>query len=115
MNISELLQQSVNETYHATAGLVGLVDDDRLGWKPESGDNWMTTGQLLAHIQTACGLIARCFVTGDWSVIGKLEADLERIDMFHALGVRIAQLTYNGRNRVGDGRPGPVWTVALAA
>lgn len=32
-----------------------------------------------------------------------LDADLERMDMFHALGVRIVQLTYNGRNRVGDG------------
>jgi membrane dipeptidase len=32
-----------------------------------------------------------------------LEADLERLDTFHALGVRIVQLTYNGRNRVGDG------------
>lgn len=32
-----------------------------------------------------------------------LEADLERMDAFHALGVRIVQLTYNGRNRVGDG------------
>lgn len=32
-----------------------------------------------------------------------LDADLERMDTFHALGVRIVQLTYNGRNRVGDG------------
>lgn len=32
-----------------------------------------------------------------------LEADLERMDAFHALGVRVVQLTYNGRNRVGDG------------
>ncbi|HSM61702.1 MAG TPA: membrane dipeptidase [Longimicrobiales bacterium] len=32
-----------------------------------------------------------------------LGADLERMDAFHALGVRVVQLTYNGRNRVGDG------------
>jgi membrane dipeptidase len=32
-----------------------------------------------------------------------LEADLDRMDTFHALGVRVVQLTYNGRNRVGDG------------
>lgn len=32
-----------------------------------------------------------------------LDADLTRMDTFHALGVRIVQLTYNVRNRVGDG------------
>jgi len=32
-----------------------------------------------------------------------LEADLSRMDTFYSLGVRIVQLTYNGRNRVGDG------------
>jgi membrane dipeptidase len=32
-----------------------------------------------------------------------LGADLGHMDTFHALGVRIVQLTYNVRNRVGDG------------
>jgi len=32
-----------------------------------------------------------------------LGADLDRLDTFHALGLRIVQLTYNVRNRVGDG------------
>ncbi|MGD8321298.1 MAG: membrane dipeptidase [Gemmatimonadota bacterium] len=32
-----------------------------------------------------------------------LGAELERLDTFHALGLRIVQLTYNVRNRVGDG------------
>lgn len=31
------------------------------------------------------------------------EGRLERIDLFHGLGVRIVQLTYNDRNRLGDG------------
>lgn len=31
------------------------------------------------------------------------EGDLSRIDMFHDLGVRVVQLTYNVRNLVGDG------------
>ena len=76
MNIGELLTKQVEDTYGATAGLVALVDDDRLSWKPQSGDNWMTTGQLLKHIETACGLIAQCFVTGDWAVLGKVEAEM---------------------------------------
>lgn len=32
-----------------------------------------------------------------------LERDLSRVDVFHRLGVRIIQLTYNDRNIVGDG------------
>jgi membrane dipeptidase len=32
-----------------------------------------------------------------------LEGRLERLDLFHGLGVRIVQLTYNDRNRLGDG------------
>jgi membrane dipeptidase len=32
-----------------------------------------------------------------------LERDLSRLDLFHRLGVRIIQLTYNNRNLLGDG------------
>ncbi len=32
-----------------------------------------------------------------------LERDLSRLDLFHRLGVRIIQLTYNDRNLLGDG------------
>jgi membrane dipeptidase len=32
-----------------------------------------------------------------------LERDLARLDVFHRLGIRIIQLTYNDRNLVGDG------------
>lgn len=32
-----------------------------------------------------------------------IERDLARLDLFHRLGVRIIQLTYNDRNLVGDG------------
>ncbi len=32
-----------------------------------------------------------------------LERDLSRVDVFHRLGVRIIQLTYNDRNIIGDG------------
>lgn len=32
-----------------------------------------------------------------------IERDLSRLDVFHRLGVRIIQLTYNDRNLVGDG------------
>lgn len=32
-----------------------------------------------------------------------LEGRLERLELFHGLGVRVIQLTYNDRNRLGDG------------
>ncbi len=68
MNWTDLLRSGIDETYRATEGLLVLVDDDALAWKPATGDNWMTTGQLLRHLTEACGLCCRGFVTGDWGL-----------------------------------------------
>lgn len=68
MNWTELLTARANATYHATEGLLALCDNSMLGWKPATGSNWMTTGQLLAHIPTACGLCCAGFVTGEWPI-----------------------------------------------
>jgi hypothetical protein len=67
MNWTELLKMEIASTYRATEGLMGLVDSD-MDWKPESGDNWMTMGQLLKHIGGACGATCKGFVTGDWGM-----------------------------------------------
>ena len=55
MNWTELLKSEIDAVYHATEDLMKMVEPDRLSWKPETGDNWMTTGQLLHHITSACG------------------------------------------------------------
>ena len=68
MNWTELLTREIEETYAATQKLIDLVDDDKLDWKPADGSNWMTTGQLLEHIATACGGPLKGFVTGDWGL-----------------------------------------------
>ena len=68
MNWTELLKQEIETTYGSTFGLIDLVDGDKLGWKPETGENWMTTGQLLQHLPEACGMCFRGFVTGEWPV-----------------------------------------------
>ena len=47
---------------------MALVDDGKLDWKPETGTNWMTTGQLLKHIATSTGPCFLGFVTGDWKM-----------------------------------------------
>ncbi len=68
MNWTELLLAQVEPAYQVTEGLVGLVEDDELEWKPATGKNWMNMGQLLRHIAHACGEPSRGFVTGDWGL-----------------------------------------------
>jgi uncharacterized damage-inducible protein DinB len=68
LNWTNLLKSEMDQIYGATEGLIDLVDDDRLDWKPATGTNWMTTGQLLMHITNACGMTVSGFVTGDWGL-----------------------------------------------
>lgn len=66
MHWKDLLREQVEAAYNATEGLLDLVDEDMLSWKPQGGSNWMTTGQALSHIANACGAPIKGFVTGDW-------------------------------------------------
>ena len=66
MNFTELISIEIESAFKATEGLIKKLDKDKLGWKPTSGNNWMTNGQLLKHISEACGAGFKGFVTGDW-------------------------------------------------
>jgi hypothetical protein len=68
MNWKELLENEIQSTYKLTEGLIDLVDEGKLDWKPSLENNWMTTGQLLSHLTDACGMPIRGFVTGDWGL-----------------------------------------------
>jgi len=68
MNWTELLKAEIQSAYTTTDKLLALVDDDALEWKPSTGRNWMTTGQLLRHITEGCGVAFRAFITGDWGL-----------------------------------------------
>jgi uncharacterized damage-inducible protein DinB len=68
MKLIDLLKQEVEATYRAAEGLMKLVDKDKLNWSPSTGRNWMTTGQLLKHMPTACGFCIKGFVTGEWGM-----------------------------------------------
>ena len=68
MNWTDLLKGEIEDAYKVTDALMELVDADQLGWKPATGSNWMTTGQLLHHLTNACGAAIRGFVTGDWGL-----------------------------------------------
>ncbi len=82
MNWTKLLEDEIEIAYRTTAALLDKVDRGSLDWKPASGSNWMTTGQLLRHIGSACGAPCRGFVLGDWGLPpGKTLADLTTEEM----------------------------------
>ena len=68
MNWKTLLTESFNYNYAVADKLMDQVSDSELNWKPATGSNWMTVGQLLYHIPEACGLCCKGFVTGDWGM-----------------------------------------------
>ncbi len=73
--LTEILKAEIDSTYRATEALFKLVDKDKLNWKPATGSNWMTTGQLLKHSSNACGFCVKGFVTGDWTMPGVKKDD----------------------------------------
>jgi len=68
MNWTELLKAEIESSYSVTEKLLDLVDDRTLEWKPFTGINWMTTGQLLKHLTESCGAAFRGIITGDWGL-----------------------------------------------
>ncbi len=85
MTLKEILRQDAESVYHATEGLFGLVEDSQLGWKPSTGSNWMTVGQLLKHCSEACGMTVKGFITGDWGMPDGMEpGDLPPEEMIPA-------------------------------
>jgi len=68
MDWRKLLTDEIEYEYAVADRVMALVDDDSLDWKPQTGTNWMTTGQLVKHLATCCGPTFRGFVTGDWGM-----------------------------------------------
>jgi hypothetical protein len=68
MNWTQLITSEMETTYAVTDKLMAMLEDGELGWKPATGTNWMTAGQLLMHLTSACGMCCRGFVTGDWGM-----------------------------------------------
>jgi uncharacterized damage-inducible protein DinB len=77
VNWTELLKFEIEAVYGTTARLLDKVDANSLGWKPATGSNWMTVGQLIKHITNACGAGCKGFVSGDWGLpAGKKPEDM---------------------------------------
>ncbi len=68
MTWTELLKGHVEMSYASADGLLNLLKDEELAWKPETGQNWMTAGQLVRHLTDACGAACKGFVTGGWGM-----------------------------------------------
>ena len=68
MEWKKLLHGTFEYQYAAADNLIGLAENDKLDWKPATGSNWMTLGQLLHHISNACGMPCKGFATGDWGI-----------------------------------------------
>jgi uncharacterized damage-inducible protein DinB len=75
MNWTKLLKAEIESSYSVTEKLLARVGDDTLEWKPATGSNWMTTGQLLKHITESCGAGFRGFVTGNWGLPEGMKID----------------------------------------
>ena len=81
MSWTELLKREVEFNYASTEKLLDLVENDTLNWKPATGENWMTTGQLLMHISGSCGAPFKGFVTGDWGIPEEAMKEMKPEDM----------------------------------
>jgi hypothetical protein len=68
MTLVEILRQETESICNVTEKLFRRVPTDALGWKPETGKNWMTAGQLLMHSASALGMSFQGFLTGDWGL-----------------------------------------------
>lgn len=68
MQWTEMLNQRMEYIYAVSDNLMAMVEDGELDWKPATGTNWMTVGQLLLHMTSSCGLCCRGFATGDWGM-----------------------------------------------
>ena len=69
ITLKEVLLAEAETTYAITRKLFQQVTKDKLSWKPPSGKNWMTMGQLLMHCANyGCGKAVQGFVKGDWGL-----------------------------------------------
>jgi len=75
MNWTDLLTAELEYLYRGTDALFAVADDAALDWKPATGENWMTMGQVMMHTATSNGPGFHGFVTGDWGMPDGMSLD----------------------------------------
>ena len=74
VTLKQMLLEEAGGTYSITEKLFHRVSDADLSWKPATGGNWMTVGQLLMHCSNfGCGRAIQGFVKGDWGLPESVE------------------------------------------
>jgi uncharacterized damage-inducible protein DinB len=69
ITFKHVLLEEAEAIYAITEKLFRRVTDSDLSWKPVTGENWMTMGQLLMHCASfGCGKAIQGFVKGDWGM-----------------------------------------------
>ncbi|MBI1388123.1 MAG: DinB family protein [bacterium] len=68
MDLKQLLIDEIEDAYNISERLIRLAEKYPLDWKPTTGSNWLTNGQLIHHVTNACGAPIKGFVTGDWGM-----------------------------------------------
>ena len=69
MTLTEVLLAEAEATYGIAEKLFRRVGEDELSWRPSTGKDWMSVGQLLMHCASfGCGKAVRGFITGDWGL-----------------------------------------------
>jgi hypothetical protein len=67
--LKQVLRDEAEPTYVITEKLFKKLTNNDLNWKPSTGKNWMTLGQLLMHCaKFGCGESLKGFITGDWGM-----------------------------------------------
>lgn len=76
ITLKDVLLEEAKITYTITKKLFNRVAENELSWRPTTGKNWMSVGQLLMHCSNfGCGKAIQGFVTGNWGFPDNLDND----------------------------------------
>jgi uncharacterized damage-inducible protein DinB len=81
VTIKQILLEEAEKNYAITEKLFRKVENSMLDWKPPTGSNWMTVGQLLMHCSKyGSGMAVKGFVRGDWDLPELTETEDQNAD-----------------------------------
>ncbi|MCZ6634391.1 MAG: dipeptidase [bacterium] len=115
LNVSNWESPAVYQSLHA--GGITAINATSAIWEnyAEAMDNiaaWLRRFReyedTLVQVRTAQDILqakkdGRVGIILGWQNASPIENDLDRLELFHTLGVRIVQITYNERNLLGNG------------
>ncbi len=115
LNVSNWNSPAVYHSLHA--GGITAINATSAIWEnyPQAMDNiaaWLRRfkeyDEILIPVKTSADILqakqeGKVGIILGWQNASPIENHLSRLDLFHALGVRIIQITYNERNLLGNG------------